>query len=337
MNTFRFQDLQQWLKSELNADFKISPMIGDASFRRYFRVFHNDKTFVAVDSPPDREDSSQFIAIDRLLAARGVHVPQIVSFNVSQGFMLLSDFGDRLYQQELNNKNVDLLYGMALKELLKMQVGSVTTDIPLPNFDGASMMQELLNFRTWFLEHHLRLQISSTIDQLLTEIFEKLVHSAAFQPQSFIHRDYHSRNLMVLEGGVGVLDFQDAAYGPITYDAVSLLRDCYIDWPHKKVVKWALSYCESLRVNGLLKVADEVFLKWFDWMGIQRHLKAIFIFARKYHRDQAADYLQYIPRSLSYVVSVSQCYPELIDFYSWMKDQVLPCYALAKKGYYEAA
>lgn len=334
MKDLRFEALYCWLQSELKTPFTIAPLLGDASFRRYFRVFCNNETFIAVDAPPQQEDSHQFVMMRDALAAVGVNVPHLFLSDLQQGFMLLTDFGDRVYQKTLDAKNVDTLYGVALKELLKMQASLIKTHAPLSFFDETIMMQELSNFREWFLNQHLQIEINHSLDQLLNTMFQKLLHSAVTQPQSFIHRDYHSRNLMALPNAIGILDFQDAAYGPITYDAVSLLRDCYIDWPEKDVQRWVLSYYESLCEKKLLDASADLFFRWFDWMGIQRHLKAIFIFARKYHRDGMNDYLQYIPRTLKYVVNVSQKYPELKDFYSWMEGDVLPLYT-DRRGCYE--
>lgn len=336
MSDSRFQALHQWLKSELVADFKISPIKGDASFRRYFRVFSEDKTFIAVDAPPEQENSHPFIAVSRSLSAVDVKVPEVFSFDLKNGFMLLTDFGNDLYHQVLNSENVNLLYGKALEDLLKIQTCKPLPDLTLPYFNQDFMAQELLNFRTWFLEQHLEIKMKDEEHQLLTETFEKILALSTSQPQCFIHRDYHSKNLMVLPNNeVGVLDFQDAALGPITYDAVSLLRDCYIVWPTEEVEKWVLSYFSRLQEKGMIQVSSEVFLKWFDWMGVQRHLKAIFIFSRKYHRDDVSDYLQYIPNALSYVMQVTGRYWELMDFYSWMEQVVLPRYQIIEKRCYE--
>ena len=330
MKDLRFEALKYWLQFELKAPFTLVPLLGDASFRRYFRVFCRHETFIAVDAPPAQEDSYRFAMMSHALRMADVNVPKVFLSDLQQGWMLLTDFGDCIYQKALHAQNADILYGIALKELLKMQISAIKTDEPLSQFGETVMMQELLNFRQWFLHQHLQIEMNHSLDQMLNSTFEKLVHSAITQPQSFIHRDYHSRNLMVLPDNIGVLDFQDAAYGPITYDAVSLLRDCYIDWPQENVKRWVLFYYESLCEQGLLSVNADVFFRWFDWMGIQRHLKAIFIFARKYHRDGVDSYLQYIPRALKYVMNVSQQYSELRDFYSWMESEILQ-----RRGRYE--
>ena len=238
--------------------------------------------------------------------------------------MLLSDFGDDLYQHTLNTENADELYSRSLEELLKIQSCSRISGWDLPRFDADFIGQELINFRRWFLEQHLQMRLTTQSHKWLNQLFEMLIHSAVTQPQCCIHRDYHSRNLMALPEGIGVLDFQDAAFGPVTYDLVSLLRDCYIVWPLQKVRQWALLFHERLIEKGFLAVSEQVFLRWFDWMGVQRHLKAIFIFARKYHRDGVADYLPYIDNGLRYVMDVIQDYPEFKAFYRGMRDEILP-------------
>lgn len=326
MNDPRLQMLTQWVKSQVKSDFTMHSIVGDASFRRYFRAISENQTFIAVDAPPDKETSYPFVAVGRSFAAIDVNVPQIFSFDLEQGFLLLSDFGDDLYQHQLNADNASHLYGKSLKELMKIQRCEKILDWTLPNFDRTFIFEELKNFRVWFLEQHLQLTLSESLEKMLNTVFEKLIDSAVNQPQCCIHRDYHSRNLMVLPDKVGVLDFQDAAWGPVTYDAVSLLRDCYITWPKKDVEQWALAFWHNIKETNAFTASDDLFLRWFDWMGIQRHLKAIFIFARKYHRDGVADYLQYIPNGLQYIVDVSQQYPELTTFYRWMCDEVLPRY-----------
>ncbi len=327
----RQQALNYWLKAELNTDFNMTPVIGDASFRRYFRVTCDGKTFIAVDAPPNKENSHSFIAVGRAFAAIEVNVPQVFSFDLRDGFLLLSDFGTELYQYALNAENADELYTRSLKELAKIQACQTIADWTLPQFDQTFMLEELSNFRHWFLERHLQIPLDDHANKLLDELFEQLINSAITQPQCCIHRDYHSRNLMVLPEGIGVLDFQDAAKGPITYDLVSLLRDCYIAWPRQKVEQWALSFYEGLIEKNLLTVSWPVFLRWFDWMGIQRHLKAIFIFARKYYRDGVADYLPYIANGLQYVVDVSRNYPELQTFANWLDEELLPRYETVKR------
>lgn len=329
MSDSRLQSLQTWLKTHLVEAFEISALPGDASFRRYFRVFCEDKTFIAVDAPPEQENSHPFVAVAAAFGAMNLNVPKVFSSDLNQGFLLLSDFGDKIYYRTLTVDNADELYHKAIEVLPKIQSCQQIPNLSLPQFDRFSITQELLNFRVWFVEEHLQIKLKYKEEKLLNNAFEILIQSAVDQPQCCIHRDYHSKNLMVLEDKVGILDFQDAAWGPLTYDAVSLLRDCYITWPEKKVEQWMSNFYEMLKENRNLKCNKSDFVRWFDWMGMQRHLKAIFIFARKYHRDNVVNYLQYIPNGLHYVADISERYPELKPFCFWIKNEILMHYESA--------
>lgn len=299
-------NLRAWLVNHFKTDaFSLTPIPGDASFRCYFRIQHKDQSFIAMDAPPPLEDVRPFIAIAKKFAAQQVQVPEILAAHLEEGFLLLTDFGDRLFLKELQLSNADQLYTAALTTLLQIQTCDPND---IPHFDRAFMQKELSAFQEWFLEKHLNVNLPAS---LLQHTFEYLIDSAEQQPQVCVHRDYHSRNLMCLNNGeVGVLDFQDAVLGPITYDAVSLLRDCYIDWPSKQVEAWA----DNFRQQACKQVSSAQFLQWFDLMGIQRHLKALFIFARKYIRDNDPNYLADIPRTLQYVIDVSERYPALREF-----------------------
>jgi N-acetylmuramate 1-kinase len=292
----------------------IRPASADASFRRYFRVTDgNGASFIAMDAPPDREDSRPYVRIARRLRALGLNVPEIVAEDLSQGFLLITDLGDRLYLQALNESTVEPLYADALAALLRLQSGTADDNTFLPPYDAALLQREMELFREWYLGRHLELEPSAEQHALLDGAFASLTASALEQPTVWVHRDYHSRNLMVTPyANPGILDFQDAVQGPITYDLVSLLRDCYIAWPRERVEGWARRHLAAARTAGLAVSADDVqFLRWFDWMGVQRHLKAIGIFARLNHRDGKPGYLKDIPRTLGYVVDVTERYPEL--------------------------
>jgi len=269
-----------------------------------------------MDAPPDREDCRPFVYISRLLRDLGLHVPEILAEDTAQGFLLLSDLGSRLYLDELNEANVDRLYGDALGALATLQ-GCGPADGRLPRYDRKLLLAEMSLFRDWLLGTHLEMTLNDSERQRLEESFELLVANALEQPVVCVHRDFHSRNLMVSDHhNPGILDYQDAVIGPVTYDLVSLLRDCYIDWPRSRVEGWALGYYELARQTGILRPgdADETgFLRWFDLMGVQRHLKAAGIFARLNHRDGKPGYLADIPRTLGYVQAVCQRYPELAD------------------------
>jgi N-acetylmuramate 1-kinase len=302
--------IKQWLQQICT--FPIENLIeipGDASFRRYYRLQHDTQSFIIMDASQQRDCFQPFAALAQALLTHGVTVPKILAINEAEGFMLISDFGNHICLNELCPENADRLYRVAMDALALMQSCRPVDHYPIPHFDTAFMQRELDEFNLWFLERYLKCTLDSN---MLQDVFTRLTQSASQQPQVFIHRDYHSANLMVLPGQeLGVLDFQDACLGPITYDLASLLRDCYISWPQEQVKQWVFYFYEKLQERQLLKnTTFTEFMKWFDWMGMQRHMKAIFIFARKYIRDQTSRYLQHIPRALNYLISVSAQYPE---------------------------
>lgn len=292
----------------------IEPASADASFRRYFRVrLTTGATYIAMDAPPDKEDSRPYITVARRLRALGLNVPEILAQDLDQGFLLITDLGSQSYLQALNADTADALYRDALGALVVLQAGIFTESAFLPPYDEPLLRREVELFREWYLGRHLGVTLSAAQQQTLDRSFERLVDAAIAQPQVWVHRDYHSRNLMVTHPhNPGILDFQDAVRGPVTYDLVSLLRDCYIAWPRTQVEGWAKGYY-ALAAQAGIPVGDDdaQFLQWFDWMGVQRHLKAIGIFARLYHRDGKSGYLKDIPRTLGYVVDVCGRYPPL--------------------------
>lgn len=325
-HTQRNTALQQWLHTQLpNHTFHMTPLAGDASFRRYFRLHHGDTTLIAVDAPPEHENSVAFIGVASTFARLGLHVPQIIAADIDSGFLLLSDLGDGVYFNVLNTNNATRLYESALNALCLIQSCPQQNDWHFPPFDQRLLLHELHNFRDWYLLRHKQLSLTQQEENLLTRTFTQLIESALAQPQVCVHRDYHSRNLLELpDGQIGILDFQDAVWGPITYDLVSLLRDCYIAWPQQQVLNLVRNYYDQIRQNKALPVMSfEQFMTWFDWMGIQRHLKASYIFARKWHRDHNANYLSDIPRTLRYVVDVTQNYPELAEFRAFLLERAL--------------
>ena len=303
MKVERIEAIKDWLHTLLEEEFKLEPASEDASFRRYFRVTHQGKTHIVMDAPPDKEDVHPFIDIARRLESVGVHVPHLFDADLEQGFLLLSDLGSTSYLSSLNEQSVEPLYGDALNALLKVQVAPFND---LPYYNRELLHREMELFREWYLGRHLGLPLDRMLTARMETIYEPLIHSALEQPRVFVHRDYHSRNLMVIEeNNPGVIDFQDAVIGPVTYDLVSLLRDCYIDWPRERVEQWALQYRDMAVEKGIIDaVSDEVFLRWFDLMGVQRHLKATGIFARLNYRDGKSGYMNDIPRTLAYVIEV---------------------------------
>jgi len=323
--SYRLNALQDWLKSEVGIDApQLVAITNDASFRRYFRVKIDGVSHIVMDAPPDKEDCGPFIDVAQRLQISGLHAPRIVASHHEQGFLLLTDLGSQLYLPALNKTQVDGLYGDALQALVVMQKTVSSEGLPL--YDYRLLHNEMDLFTNWLVDKHLKLSLSTTVRASLANCLELLSSSALSQPQVFVHRDYHSRNLMVVpENNPGILDFQDAVKGAITYDLVSLLRDCYIAWPIERVKAWAKAYYTQAQQAGILKNVEETqFFRWFDWMGIQRHLKASGIFARLYHRDGKSGYLKDIPRTLNYIVEVSADYPELSSLHELVSQQVLP-------------
>ncbi len=322
----RLEGLRHWLRTAAGLpEFSIVPASGDASFRRYFRVRFGDRSLIAVDAPPVQEDSRPFIKVATMLGDIGLNVPRIVTADPDRGFMLITDLGVRLYLGELDDASADRLYGDALGALATLQTCAVAEGV-LPPYDRALLMREMALFRDWYLERHLGIGLDDARERLIAQSFETLCASALEQPVVCVHRDYHSRNLMVCEGhNPGILDFQDAVAGPVTYDLVSLLRDCYIAWPRSRVEDWATGYFELAVQSGVLRQAHEAdFLRWFDAMGVQRHLKATGIFARLWHRDGKPGYLDDVPRTLGYVTQVCAGHPALAAFGRFVEDEVLP-------------
>ncbi len=321
----RRQELELWLRQACGLEeFELEPASADASFRRYFRVRLADgATRIAMDAPPEREDCRPFVEVAARLEAVGVHAPRIHAQNLEQGFLLLEDLGDRLYLDELDEARVEGLYGNALGALMSMQACIDPAGLPL--YDRALLLEEMELFREWLLETHLSMALTGAENQMLDRVFGLLADSALEQPRVFVHRDYHSRNLVAgVSPEPGVLDFQDAVEGPVTYDLVSLLRDCYIRWPRERVLEWAWGYFQLAVQSGVLREAHEAdFLRWFDLMGVQRHLKAAGIFARLYHRDHKPGYLGDIPRTLGYVTEVGRDYEALRPLADFVEEKVL--------------
>lgn len=322
----RLEQITAWLKTQPEfADVDIRPASADASFRRYFRVRTDDSSYIVMDAPPDKEDMGPFLKVDAMLLEIGLNVPRVLHADIERGFYLLTDLGDTHYLQALNADTVQRLYGDALGALLALQAQG-PQEGELPPYDRPMLLREMELFRDWLVGRHLGMALRDEQTRMLDRCFDLLAQSALEQPQVCVHRDYHSRNLMVLpRHNPGILDFQDAVIGPVTYDLVSLLRDCYIAWPRAQVEDWALGYYELALQSGVLRPgqADEQrFLKWFDWMGVQRHLKAAGIFARLYRRDGKPGYLGDIPRTLGYVVDVASRYPELADLDALAQDVV---------------
>lgn len=326
-NDARAQAILSWLTQDLAykvLDFQ--PASSDASFRRYFRATLPSQSWIVMDAPPERENIQPFIKMDALLQTYKVKAPQLYAVEAVQGFIALEDFGITSYLEQLTKCPADAghLYDSAFACLLMLQQGAREQPLDLPEYDRALLTRELGIFYEWFLTAYLGLTIPAQLQMVLDEV---LIVSALQQPRTLVHRDFHSRNLMVLaENNPGVLDFQDAVIGPITYDLVSLLKDCYISWPKAQVDAWRDHYLAYLTQAGLIRCDQAQFKYWFDLMGLQRHLKAIGIFTRLHLRDGKPTYLQDIPRTLGYVQAVCADYPELAEFNAYLNDIILPTY-----------
>ena len=307
--------IHEWLSRDLGLHpERIEPASSDASFRRYFRAFLARGTLVVMDAPPDKEDVRPYLKVTRLLESIGVHVPHVHESDAERGLLLLEDLGATLYLSRLHaGDDPERLYGDALKVLADIQVRGQAGARELPPYDREPLARELALMPEWFCQRHLQLSLSSSEQQTLTDAFEFLIREALAQPAVFVHRDYHSRNLMVLaQNSPGVLDFQDALRGPIGYDLVSLLKDCYISWPRERVERWVLQYRERLqRLGGPVGSDAREFVRWFDLIGVQRHIKVLGIFARLWYRDGKAGYLRDLPLVLEYVREACARYAEL--------------------------
>jgi len=304
--------LEDWLRDELRgASFTLTPASEDASFRRYFRATLADGTTrIAMDAPPQKEDCRPFVRVAGMLDRAGVHAPKILAQDLEQGFLMLSDLGTRTYLNELNSTNAAALFADAIEALVRWQLA--TRPGELPAYDEALLRREMNLFPEWYVGRHLRKELSPAQKQTLEAVFAALVKSALGQPVVYVHRDYMPRNLMVSNPNPGVLDFQDAVLGPITYDMVSLLRDAFLSWDEERVLDWTVRYWEKAKGAGLPVASDfGEFWRAFEWMGLQRHLKVLGIFARINYRDGKPKYLGDTPRFIGYATSVAKRYRDL--------------------------
>jgi len=317
----RLEQLKVWLSDSGITYQDIAPASADASFRRYFRITNAESTYIIMDAPPEKEDCKPFIRIATILFDFGLNVPQILKQDLEQGFLLLNDLGTTVFLSELNNDTVDEMYTSAMKALLQLQKN---TPPDLPDYDEALLRNELNLFPEWYLTKHLNITLSSEQKEVLEQTFDSLIKNSLEQPQVCVHRDYHSRNLMVNKDKPdypGVIDFQDAVIGAVTYDLVSLLKDCYISWPREKVEEWVKYFqTEATSLEIISEVSFYEFLRWFDLMGLQRHLKVAGIFSRLYHRDGKDGYLNDIPLTMDYIYDVLKRYPEFKPLQNLLSD-----------------
>ncbi len=327
-NDARLALLQGWLARDLSLrPVRIQRASSDASFRRYFRVVCEDCTLIAMDAPPATEDVRPYLRVTALLEPLGIHVPHVYEAHVDQGFVLLEDLGSTPYLAQLGaGGDAQRLYGDALQALAEIQLRGAAAAAELSPYDRAPLARELALMPEWFLDRHLALELSGEEREIIVAAFEFLIGEALSQPEVFVHRDYHSRNLMVLgERNPGVIDFQDALRGPIGYDLVSLLKDCYICWPRERVLEWVSGYRSLLQARGgRVGGSPAQFLRWFDLIGVQRHIKVLGIFARLWYRDGKPGYLRDLPLTLEYVREACRLYPELAELSAFLERRVAP-------------
>lgn len=307
----RLQALQDWAARQLGVDaLDIAPASADASFRRYFRVTAKGRDYIVMDAPPAHEDCRPFVAVARLFADAGVHVPQVLGEDLEQGFLLLTDLGDTTYLSALNESTARELYLASNDALIRIQQASRPG--VLPEYDRKLLTRELMLFPEWYVAKHLGVEMKEDQRAILDAVFERLLANNLAQPQVYVHRDWHSRNLMVSDPNPGILDFQDAVYGPITYDLASIYRDAYIQWDEEMQLDWVIRYWEKARAARLPVRADfGEFWRDFEWMGAQRQLKVLGIFARLYHRDGKDGYLKDMPLVMHYLRKTCERYDEL--------------------------
>ncbi|NNP75384.1 phosphotransferase [Acinetobacter sp. Ac_3412] len=336
MNTQREQLIQTWLQATLQSDqFEINFLAGDASFRRYARITIQNKTYMLMDAPPEKEDCAPFVSIDEFFDKNGVRVPHIVAKDLTLGLLLLEDFGDVVLSTLLNDQTVDQYYAQSFKQLIELQ--QIDGHAQLPAYSYEKLMTEMRLLTEWMLPS---LNIQPTEQQLETieQAFDFLAIEATNQPQVIVHRDFHSRNLMKIEDEheLGVIDFQDAVIGADTYDLISITRDAYVQWNAGRVYEWFEVFYNLLPAAAKENRSFEQFKRDADLMAIQRHLKILGIFVRLFERDGKSGYLKDLPRVMWYLLEESQGYDELNDFMQFIRDIVMPKF-IEKYGHYEVA
>lgn len=332
------ENLQAWVVSQLNREewagepgdenLVLKGLDGDAGFRCYYRIDTlgpAGEKLIAVFAPPAIEKNHEFVNIANYLLSNGMRVPKVYFTDFEYGFMLLEDLGPTLLFDVLSSQNVDGHYGQAIEQLIKIQAAPV--EPYFDQYDESNLSQELELFRQWFVPELLAYDLTEDDNEVLDSFFNVLLSSAAEQPQAFVLRDFHSRNIIVgQDHSLGFIDFQDGLWGPISYDLVSLLRDCYVHWPDSKVQEWVGQYFHRAQETGLIEagVSHEKFQQWFDFMGLQRHIKVLGIFARLNLRDGKDGYLKDLPLVIRYTLEVAQQYDQCNEFVTWFKTKLLP-------------
>ncbi len=330
--TDRLELLRAWVLTHPELDeCDLALVSSDASFRRYFRAITGGKTYIIMDAPPEKEDCRAFIFVAQLLREAGVNAPEILARDLTQGFLLLTDLGAQTYLEVLTPANADVLFDDAIDALVRWQLASRPS--VLPNYDAGLLKRELQLFADWYLPKHLGVTLGSESQALWEACCARLIESALAQPQVYVHRDYMPRNLTPSQPNPGVLDFQDAVYGPITYDVVSLFKDAFVSWPEERVDEWVQRYYALARAAGLPEhKAFADFKRALDWMGLQRHLKVLGVFARLSYRDGKPNYAADTPRFVRYVMTVALRYVELAPLTALFEQHVLPKVPLVLDG-----
>ena len=325
----RAQQAQTWACEQLQlSGASFAPASADASFRRYFRLRDGQRSWIVMDAPPEQESCAPFVAIARVLRGWGLNAPDILAEDHARGYLLLSDLGTQTYLQVLTPENADHLFGSAIQALLKIQRYALERAHEihfLPSYDAALLWREARLFSEWYLPQHLKLVLNAEEASDLERVMGLLVRSALAQPRTFVHRDYMPRNLMVSEPDPGILDFQDAVSGPISYDVICLFKDAFLSWPEERVQGWLQVYWQAARAADLpVPQAFAEFQRQADWMGLQRHLKVLGIFARLTYRDNKPHYVADTPRFVRYVMDVASKYPDLARLTALFERHILP-------------
>lgn len=336
MTVSRFSLLHDWLCNFFKiSSVELHSLTGDAGFRKYYRFEHQGQSYIAVDAIPEMSNNFAFVEIQKALSAQAINVPEILAVDLTTGFFCLSDFGHVLFGDKLSASNMEVEYKKAIDILPNIAKTQLQGTYKLPEYSADFVRLELNIFTEWLLAKHLNLSLTEQEKESLEQCFNVLVNNILEQPKVTMHRDFHCRNLMLLpesatnahdkSNKLGVIDFQDAVNGPITYDVVSLLRDCYVKWPQQSIDKLFGYFCDLMRVNEeYSEITPDEWKRWFDLTGIQRHVKASGIFARLYHRDDKSGYLKDVPLTLSYIVDITRLYPELKALHDIVSQKVIP-------------
>jgi N-acetylmuramate 1-kinase len=323
----RVNQLESWISKQFGGEITLHPIQGDASFRHYYRLVHHDIPYIAVDAPPETENNEAFVAVSLILQGQGIRVPEVISYDYRNGFMLLSDLGDTLLSDVINQDNAAQWYQQTFSVLRQIGLSPIPTGFKIPAFDEQHIRKELGYFDEWCLGKLLQLKLTKTERKVLEQLYEALVSCFNQQAQVVAHRDFHSRNIMVLPSGeLGLIDYQDAMVAPITYDLVSLLKDCYLKYSDSFIEQMCHDYYTLLHQDKIFEAPFASFKQDFDWVGLQRHLKVLGIFSRLKLRDNKQGYLNDTPRIIEYIKDVTPQYDQMAAFESLLYEKIIPAF-----------